>query len=102
MTLNMKYLQHSCIAIAIQSIIAVATGDWWHGAFAGSFYFIGREYAQAEHRNILQNYSGKRANMPFWGGMQPRAWTIKGIFDFVLPTISVVTVALVFNKKIIS
>jgi hypothetical protein len=33
--------------------------------------------------------------MPFWGGLQPRAWTLKGITDFVYPTAAVVAVALI-------
>ena len=91
----MRYLEHPFIALAIQSVIALVSGDWWTGAAAGASYFWGREYAQAEYRNIEHNYGGRRANMPFWGGLQPRAWTLKGITDFVYPTAAVVAVALI-------
>ncbi len=88
-------ISHPFIALAIQSVIALASGDWWTGAAAGASYFWGREYAQAEYRNIEHNYGGLRANMPFWGGLEARAWTLKGITDFVYPTAAVVAVALI-------
>jgi hypothetical protein len=94
----MHHLAHSLIALAIQSVIAIATGNWWTGAAAGSAYFVGREYAQAEYRNIEHHYGGRRANMPFWGGMQARAWTLKGITDFVLPTLAVIGTALLARR----
>lgn len=91
-------ISHPFIALAIQSVIAIATGNWWIGAAAGSAYFVGREYAQAEHRVIEHHYAGRRANMPFWGGMQPRAWTLKGVADFVLPTLAVIGAALIARR----
>jgi hypothetical protein len=48
----MKLLEHSVIALALQAIIGLVTGDWWMGAAAGSLLFVGREHAQAEYRNI--------------------------------------------------
>ena len=90
----MKHLAHPVIALVFQFVIALITDNWWHGAFAGSFYFIGREYAQAEYRNIEKNYGGVRANMPYFGGLELRAWTLKGVLDFVLPTACVILVAL--------
>jgi len=93
----MNYLAHPVIALVIQAIVAIASGDWWVGAAAGSFYFIGREYAQAEYRNIEQNYDGRRANMPYFGGLELRAWTLKGVLDFVLPSLAVILVALLLQ-----
>jgi hypothetical protein len=94
----MHHFAHSLIALAIQSVIALASGDWWTGAAAGASYFWGREYAQAEYRNIEHHYGGRRANMPFWGGLEARAWTLKGILDFVLPTLAVSAVALLADR----
>jgi hypothetical protein len=87
-------LVHPVIALVLQAIIGVISDDWWIGAAAGSFYFIGREYAQAEQRNIEANYGGRRANMPYWGGLELRAWTLKGLTDFIYPSTAVVIVAL--------
>jgi hypothetical protein len=89
-----KHLAHPVIALVIQAIVGLVSGDWWVGAAAGSFYFVGREYAQAEYRNIEENYGGRRSNMPYFGGMEPRAWTLKGVLDFVLPSAAVVVMAL--------
>jgi hypothetical protein len=94
----MHHFAHSLIALAIQSVIALVSGDWWTGAAAGASYFWGREYAQAEYRNIEHNYGGRRANMPFWGGLEARAWTLKGILDFVLPTVAVTALALLADR----
>lgn len=51
-------------------------------AAAAAAYFIGREVAQAEYRRIG---SGKRADMPWWGGLDPKAWTAKSVLDAVVP-----------------
>jgi len=32
--------------------------------------------------------------MPYWGGLEFRAWTIKGLLDFILPSLACVAVAL--------
>lgn len=90
----MKHLAHPVIALVLQAIIGIASGNWWVGAAAGSFYFVGREYAQAEQRNIEANYGGRRSNMPYFGGLEPQAWTTKGILDFVLPSVAVTIMAL--------
>ena len=96
--LSMNHLAHPVIALVLQAIIGLASGDWWTGAAAGSFYFVGREYAQAEYRNIEHNYGGLRKNMPYFGGLEPRAWTLKGVLDFVLPSIAVILVALLRSR----
>jgi hypothetical protein len=86
--------EHSAIALVLQAIIGLVTGDWWMGAAAGSLFFVGREHAQAEYRNIEHHYGGRRANMPWWGGMDPRVWNIKSLLDFILPSIACVAVAI--------
>lgn len=90
----MNHLAHPVIALVLQAVLGVISGDWWLGAAAGAFYFVGREYAQAEQRNIEVNYGGKRANMPYFGGLEPRAWTLKGLTDFIFPSVAVTVVAL--------
>jgi len=54
-------------------------------------WYLGREFAQAEHRYIVAFCSGKRANMPWYGGFLPDAWTAKGMLDWLLPTVVSVT-----------
>ena len=90
----MNHLHHPVIALVIQATIGLVSGDWWVGAAAGAFYFVGREYAQAEYRNIEANYGGQRKNMPYFGGLEPRAWTRKGLTDFLYPSAAVTVMAL--------
>jgi hypothetical protein len=90
-------MTHTVLAILIQLPFGVLTGNWWLGAAAAVAFFLGREIAQAEYRNIEHNYGGRRANMPWWGGFQPRAWTSKGLLDWVLPAAVVVAVAVILS-----
>ena len=52
----------------------VFTGNWAYGAIAGCTFFIAREHTRAEYRWIEMFGHGKRINMPWWGGFDPRAW----------------------------
>lgn len=85
---------HIIPALLLQLILSPF--GWWLGACLAIGYYLGREMAQAEYRNIEANYDGKRANMPWWGGFQPRAWTKKGMLDWILPTAAVIAVAYYF------
>lgn len=58
------------------------------GMIAG--FYVGREVAQAEYRYIEAYCKGKRANMPTFAVFSPKAWTLKGILDWLLPCIVVV------------
>ena len=87
-------IQHSAYALLFMAIVGLLTGNWLAGACFGSAFFVGREHAQAEYRVIQKFYEGKRANMPWYGGFEPRGWDLKSILDFVLPII-VTTIALV-------
>lgn len=48
-------------------------------------FFIGREIAQAEQRVISQYYGNNRVNARWYRGLEERAWTKKGLMDFVIP-----------------
>tara|TARA_R110000868_G_C10960758_1_gene768465 strand:+ start:1000 stop:1275 length:276 start_codon:yes stop_codon:yes gene_type:complete len=85
---------HAAVALLLQAAIALATGDWWLGAALGVGLFAGREHAQAEYRWIEHYGSGRRANMPWYGGFQPKAWTGKAVLDVVLASAAVVAVAI--------
>jgi hypothetical protein len=60
----------------------------------GVGFFLGREHAQAEYRVIQKFYDGKRANMPWYGGFERRAWDKKSMLDWILPLTAVLSVAL--------
>jgi hypothetical protein len=91
------FMNHIVLALAIQCPIGLLSGNWWMGAAAGAAFFLGREIAQAEYRNIEHNFGGRRANMPWWGGFEPRAWTRKGLLDWLLPSAAVIAVAIFAN-----
>jgi len=71
----MNYLEHVIAALAVQVTIGLSTKNWWAGAALPSAYFIGREIAQAEYRWIERHGGGLRANMPWWGPLDPSVWT---------------------------
>ena len=93
--MNITNLYHAIYALGIQLAVGLLTGNWWVGAAAGSFFFIGREIAQAEYRWIKEFGSGKRANMPETGGLDWRVWRgeYDAIFDWLLPSVVVWAVA---------
>lgn len=90
----MKNFEHSVCALLFMAIIGLLTGNWLAGALFASGYYLGREMAQAEYRNILYNYGGKRVNMPWWGAFQARAWDRKSMLDWILPTIVTISIAI--------
>jgi hypothetical protein len=85
---------HLIAAVFIQLVAGLAFDAWWLAAVAASSFFLGREIAQAEYRLIQQHYGGKRANMPWYGAAEPRAWTRKGLLDWILPAAATVVVAI--------
>jgi hypothetical protein len=93
----MKHFEHSAYALLFMAIIGLLTGNWLAGAMLGIGFFLGREHAQAEYRVIQTYYGGKRANMPWYGGFERRAWDVKSILDFVLPIVAT-TIVLIIIK----
>ncbi len=63
---------HALCAVAAQLLIGLFTGNWAYGAIAGCTFFIAREHTRAEYRWIEMFGHGKRINMPWWGGFDPR------------------------------
>jgi hypothetical protein len=90
----MKNLEHPAYALLFMAIIVLLTGNLFAGACFGSAFFVGREHAQAEYRVIQKFYDGKRANMPWYGGFEPRGWDMKSMLDWILPTVITMTIAL--------
>lgn len=48
-------------------------------------FYIGREITQAEYRWISSFGEGRRANMPWWGGLDLRVWNLKSATDALGP-----------------
>lgn len=88
-------MNHIIPALLMQ--LALSPIDWWLGAAFAIAYYLGREMAQAEYRVIQTYYAGKRANMPWWGGFQIRAWTLKSVLDVMFPAIATAFVAFIME-----
>lgn len=82
---------HTIIALLLQTVIGYTTDNWWLGA-ASALFYMGREHAQAEYRWIEHYGAGRRANMPWWGGFDPKVWNLKSLTDWLLPAITTSTV----------
>ena len=84
------------IALGVQLLVVAATRNWWDGAMAAAGWAISREVTQAEYRWIEQYGHGLRANMPWWGGLDPLIWQkVDPWLDWIAPTLFAITVAVV-------
>ncbi|WP_315970770.1 hypothetical protein [Escherichia marmotae] len=61
-------------------------------------FFIAREHTQAEYRWIEMFGHGKRMNMPWWGGFDPRAWDVASLMDFAVPVVACLLVWMLINR----
>jgi hypothetical protein len=96
----MDLLEHTLLALAIQAVVGLATRNWWAGAALGSGYFLGREIAQAEYRWIEQFGEGLRANLPWWGALDPLVWTrADQIADWLGPLAATTLLAWLMQKR---
>ena len=70
-------------------VLCLACAGWLTGlpglAMGGACFYAGREHAQAEYRWIAAYGHGHRKNMPWGGGLAPRAWNVKSVADVLLP-----------------
>ena len=90
--LDISPLLHALTALIVQCIFGLAFDVWGVGGAIGCMWFIAREHTQAEYRWIAQFGAGKRANMPWWGGFDRRAWNLPSMLDWLIPVISCVVV----------
>lgn len=89
---DLSPLLHAAIAIAVQCLVGWLSGMWAAGGAIGCTWFIAREHTQAEYRWIAQLGAGRRANMPWWGGFDWRAWNLPSLFDWLVPVLACVVV----------
>ena len=96
--MDISPLLHALCAVAAQILVGLFTGNWAYGAIAGCTFFIAREHTQAEYRWIEMFGHGKRINMPWWGGFDPRAWDVASLMDFAVPVVACLLVWLLVNR----
>lgn len=85
--LDLSPLTHAAIAVVVQCAFGLLTGMWGAGGAIGCMWFIAREHTQAEYRWIAKFGAGKRANMPWWGGFDWRAWNLPSLLDWLVPVV---------------
>lgn len=81
-------LIHALVAVAAQVLVGLLTGNWWLGGALACCWWIAREHTQAEYRWIERFASGVRARMPWWGGFDPRVWTMDSVVDWLVPALA--------------
>lgn len=93
-------IEHILLAILIQLLVRIISGSWISGTIAASAWFLSREIAQAEYRWIEQFGSGLRANMPWWGGFDPRVWQRPDPWlDWIVPTLVTSAIAILAQRS---
>lgn len=93
-------IDHIVVAILIQLLVRIISGSWVAGAAAACTWFMSRELTQAEYRWIEQFGAGLRANMPWWGGFDPRVWQKTDPWvDWIVPSIVTSAIAFVAQRR---
>lgn len=86
-------MYHAITSIVIQVVLLLLGINPWLPFLACTAFYLGREIAQAEQRVIKEFYGNKRANAPWWMALQKRAWTSKGLQDWILPAVVTASIA---------
>lgn len=86
--LDISPLLHAVSAVLLQMASGYLLGEWAAGGAIGCIWFIAREHTQAEYRWIAQLGCGRRANMPWWGGFDRRAWNLPSLLDWFVPVVA--------------
>jgi hypothetical protein len=90
---------HIALALAIQLSIRVGLKSWSAGAATAIAWAVSREITQAEYRWIEHFGGGHRANMPWWGGLDPKVWGYADPWiDWIAPSVAVIAVALIAGR----
>ena len=93
-------LGHLIVALALQLLVVTVTRNWWGGALTAAAWSISREITQAEYRWIEQYGAGLRANMPWWGGLDPIVWQkLDPWLDWIAPTLLTVGIAFFATRR---
>jgi len=93
-------IAHILLALSIQAAIFVILRSWFAGAAAACAWAISREITQAEYRWIEQFGAGRRVNMPWWGGLDPKVWQNPDPWlDWIVPCAAVILVAALARKR---
>ena len=91
---------HVLLAVGIQLAVRTLLRSWWAGAAAAVAWALAREITQAEYRWIEAFGGGLRANMPWWGGLDPAVWQkFDPWLDWIVPSAVVCAIALLAGRS---
>jgi len=97
--MNRTHLEHVVAALLIMvaawgllALLGIPAGHW-AGAFAGVFFFVGREYTQGE-RNLAHVESVHLTHLRWYDGLRFWRWTLEGRLDLLLPLVVCLVAAL--------
>lgn len=77
-------LAHAVIALAMQIVVGLLTGNWWAGAALGVGFYWGRE---------KRDHEIKSKDLRWWRGWTPFEWDLDGQSDFWWPFATCITLA---------
>lgn len=90
--MNKTNFEHLGIALVLQVVLGLLTGNWWIGAAFSIGIFCGREHAQREYKigdpSKLVGYEA----LDFW------SWSLDSKLDLLLPVIACGSVAYVASR----
>lgn len=86
--MNRTHIEHAVFSLLMQGVVWLLTGNALAGMFFAIAFFFGREHAQAEYKAINMDFGGKRANMPWYAGFNPRYWTLDAVLDLLSPILA--------------
>ena len=93
-------IAHIFLALSIQAGLFAILRSWSAGAAVACAWAISREITQAEYRWIEQFGHGRRVNMPWWGGLDPKVWqNADPWLDWIIPCAVVIAVAMLAGKR---
>lgn len=95
--MNVSNFEHAIFALAMQISIGLATGNWWAGAAAGAFFFLGREHAQFEKKLTS---GGPVGDLNPFAGFQFWKWNLDSKLDLVLPVVATIAVAIAYEMGV--
>ena len=72
----------------MMAVVWALTNNPFAGAMLGVGFFAGREHSQAEYKAINTDFGGKRANMPWHAGFNPKYWSLDAVLDLALPIVA--------------
>lgn len=90
--MNETNFEHAIYAVLLQIAVGVLTGNWWIGAAAGVFFFLGREHAQFERK--LAVAGGTVGTLNPLAGFQLWKWSLDSQLDLAFPVAATLLVAL--------